>query len=72
DGWRRPEQVETQLALVEVLSPTQGASLRHAWLEAAAVSPKALVDAGYQGAEIGKALDQERLVAIKRVLSEGA
>ncbi|NYS60215.1 polynucleotide adenylyltransferase [Vreelandella salicampi] len=72
DGWRRPEQVETQLALVKVLSPSQEAMLRQAWQQAAAVSPKALVDAGYQGAEIGKALDQERLVAIKRVLSEGA
>jgi tRNA nucleotidyltransferase (CCA-adding enzyme) len=71
DGWRRPEQVETQLALVEVLAPSQTAMLRQAWREAAAVSPKALVDAGYQGAEIGKALDQKRLVAIKRVLSEG-
>ncbi|MCL7929485.1 polynucleotide adenylyltransferase [Halomonas llamarensis] len=71
DGWRRPEQVATQLALVEVLSPSQAATLRFAWQQAAAVSPKALVDAGYQGAEIGKALDQERLVAIQRALSAG-
>lgn len=71
DGWRRPEQVETQLALVEVLVPSQEATLRRAWQEAAAVSPKALVEAGYKGAEIGKALDQERRVAIKRVFSKG-
>ncbi|MYL23227.1 polynucleotide adenylyltransferase [Halomonas alkaliantarctica] len=70
DAWRKPEQVDAQLALVEVLAPTQQALLRQAWREAAAVSPKALVEAGYRGADIGKALDRERLSAIARVLPD--
>ena len=69
DAWRKPEQVERQLALVEQLVPTLALALRKAWQNAAAINPKALVEAGYRGAEIGEKLSSQRQATIAQCLS---
>ncbi|MGY4877080.1 polynucleotide adenylyltransferase [Vreelandella aquamarina] len=69
DAWRKPEQVERQLALIGQLAPTLAFPLRQAWQSAVVINPKALVEAGYRGAEIGKRLAAQRQVAIAQCLS---
>ena len=48
DSWRKPEQVEGQLALLKVLAPEQVGPLENAWQAAREVSPQALIAEGYQ------------------------
>ncbi|WP_276526974.1 polynucleotide adenylyltransferase [Vreelandella boliviensis] len=69
DGWRKPEQVEEQLALVKVLAPDQVGQLESAWHAALKVSPQALIAEGYQGAALGKALRERRGKAVAAALS---
>lgn len=68
DGWRKPEQVEAQLALVKVLAPEQTGRLESAWQAAREVSPQALIAEGYQGAALGKALRERRGQAVAAAL----
>ncbi|MGS2742805.1 polynucleotide adenylyltransferase [Halomonas sp. LS-001] len=70
DAWRKPEQVERQLVLVAQLAPKLALPLRQAWQDAAAINPKALVEAGYRGAEIGEKLAAQRQVMIAQCLSD--
>lgn len=53
DGWRKPAQIDEQLALVNVLAPEQVERLDNAWQAARAVSPQALIAEGYQGLRWG-------------------
>lgn len=64
DGWRKPEQVEAQLALVSVLAPEQVKRLGSAWLAAREVRPQALMAEGYQGAALGEAIRVRRGQAV--------
>lgn len=69
DGWRKPAQVEAQLALVRVLAPEQVGQLESAWQAAQKVSPQALIAEGYQGAALGEALRERRGQAVAAVLT---
>lgn len=68
DGWRKPEQVEEQLALVKVLAPKQVARLGNAWQAARKVNPQTLIAEGYQGAALGDALRTRRGDAVAAAL----
>jgi tRNA nucleotidyltransferase (CCA-adding enzyme) len=70
DGWRKPEQVEGQLALVKVLAPELIGPLENAWKAARAVSPQALIAEGYQGAALGEALRERRRQAVEAALTK--
>ncbi|XGA79343.1 polynucleotide adenylyltransferase [Halomonas sp. CH40] len=71
DAWRKPEQVEGQLALVMQLASERLATvLRQAWKDAAAINPKALVEQGLKGAQIGRALETQRQQAIADCLAD--
>lgn len=69
DGWRKPEQVEAQLGLVNVLAPDQMARLGHAWQAARMVNPQTLIAEGYQGAALGEALRARRGQAVAAALA---
>lgn len=69
DGWRKPAQVEEQLALVNVLAPEQVERLDNAWQAARAVSPQALIAEGYQGAALGEALRERRGQAVATAMN---
>lgn len=69
DGWRKPTQVEEQLALVNVLAPEQVTRLDTAWQAARKVSPQALIAEGYQGASLGEALRERRGQAVAAALA---
>lgn len=69
DGWRKPEQVEGQLALVKVLAPEQVGPLESAWQAAREVNPQALIAEGYQGAALGEALRERRGQAVEAALN---
>lgn len=68
DGWRKPEQVEEQLGLVNVLAPEQKKRLGLAWQAAREVNPQALIAEGYQGAALGEALRERRGQAVVAAL----
>lgn len=68
DGWRKPAQVEEQLALVKVLTPAKEERLSRAWHTAREVGPQALIAEGYQGAALGEALREQRGQAIEVAL----
>nr|WP_235042475.1 polynucleotide adenylyltransferase [Halomonas profundi] len=68
DGWRKPAQVEEQLALVALLAPEQQARLERAWQAAGKVSPQSLIAQGYQGAALGSALREHRGQAVAAAL----
>ncbi|OJA05349.1 polynucleotide adenylyltransferase [Halomonas sp. QHL1] len=70
DGWRKPEQVEAQLALVKVLAPEQVGPLENAWQAAREVSPQALIAEGYQGEALGEALRERRGQAVASALTK--
>lgn len=69
DGWRKPEQVDEQLALVKVLAPELVERLENAWQAACQVNPQVLIAEGYQGAALGKALRERRGQAVAAALS---
>lgn len=70
DGWRKPDQVEAQLALVKVLAPERVGPLENAWQAAREVSPQALIAEGYQGAALGEALRERRGQAVEAALTK--
>ncbi|SNY98918.1 polynucleotide adenylyltransferase [Halomonas sp. hl-4] len=69
DAWRKPAQVNDQLVLVAVLAPPYVRVLKAAWQAAQQVSPKALMEEGYQGAALGTALKERRYQAIVETLN---
>lgn len=69
DGWRKPEQVEEQLALANVLAPEQLEQLESAWQAARRVSPQTLIAEGYQGAALGEAIRSRRGEAVVAALA---
>ncbi|HDZ48559.1 hypothetical protein LCGC14_0037090 [marine sediment metagenome] len=69
DGWRKPAQVDVQLALVNVLASEQVTRLDSAWQAARKVSPQALIAEGYQGAALGEALRERRGQAVAAALA---
>jgi len=69
DGWRKPEQVEEQLGLVNVLAPEQKKRLGLAWRAAREVNPQTLMAEGYQGAALGEALRERRGQAVAAALT---
>jgi len=76
DIYRRPERFEQFLAACEMIAngratPEEAAYPRAAYLRTAAAAARAveakhLIEQGYQGAELGQALQRERLDAIRR------
>nr|WP_298964487.1 polynucleotide adenylyltransferase [uncultured Halomonas sp.] len=68
DGWRKPEQVEEQLALVSILAPEQVMQLNNAWQAASGISPQALIAEGYQGAALGEAIRTLRGQAVAEAI----
>ncbi|MBZ9559339.1 MULTISPECIES: polynucleotide adenylyltransferase [unclassified Modicisalibacter] len=73
DAWRRSERVAPLLALLERENATLAACAERAWRAAAAVSPRALLDEGLRGGELGAELARRRQGAIAGALeaSEG-
>lgn len=69
DAWRKPAQVDAQLALVEVLAPKYVGELKDAWQAAQQVSPRSLMAEGFQGPELGRALKERRHLAIVKTLA---
>lgn len=77
DIHRRPERFEQFIAACEMIAhheeqevSAQSTHLRAAATAARAVEAKALIEQGYQGAELGEALQRERLKAIERLLEK--
>lgn len=68
DAWRRGERVAPLLSLVGLEAPALAESLALAWRLAAQVLPRALVEEGYQGRELGEALARRRQQAIEAAL----
>ncbi|PRY66659.1 tRNA nucleotidyltransferase (CCA-adding enzyme) [Vreelandella songnenensis] len=68
DGWRKPGQVEAQLALVAVLAREHVATLEAAWQGARCVSPQTLMAQGYKGAALGEALREQRRLTVENAL----
>ncbi|WP_018916446.1 CCA tRNA nucleotidyltransferase [Vreelandella zhanjiangensis] len=68
DGWRKPEQVETQLQLVGGVAKASVAPLSAAWEAARNVSPQALIAQGFKGAALGEALREQRQQAVMNAL----
>jgi tRNA nucleotidyltransferase (CCA-adding enzyme) len=68
DGWRKPEQVEEQLALVAMLAPEHVTQLGSAWQAAGEISPQALIAEGYQGAALGEAIRIRRGQAVAEAI----
>ena len=69
DGWRKPEQVEEQMRLVNLLAPEQVVRLSGAWQAAREVNPQTLMADGYQGAALGEAIRTRRGQAVASALS---
>lgn len=68
DGWRKPVQVDAQLALIEEMDGEQVAALKAAWNSARAVRPQVLIEQGIQGAALGEALREQRRLAVVKAL----
>ncbi|WP_299311001.1 polynucleotide adenylyltransferase [uncultured Halomonas sp.] len=68
DAWRRGERVAPLLSLVSLEAPALAETLALAWRLAAQVLPRALVEEGYQGRELGEALARRRQEAIEAAL----
>ncbi len=79
DAFRRPERLEQFLLACEADSRgrpgyedadfAQPGLFRRAFAAASAVNPKAIIDQGYQGAEIGERLHEARIEAVKTALN---
>ena len=74
DAWRKPQRVE-QIALTseadvrgrtgfEACDYPQGRLLREAWEVARAVPTKAVIEAGFKGAEVREELTRRRIAAL--------
>lgn len=72
DAWRRPEQVERQLALVDCLAREWVAPMQQAWQAAQRVSPQDLIAQGFKGAALGQALRDARRDTIEQALANTA
>ncbi|MGP9798354.1 polynucleotide adenylyltransferase [Halomonas sp. 86] len=76
DGFRKPDQVATQLTLVGVIESAgviekeYAQPLQVAWQAARSVSPQGLIAQGFKGAELGQALREQRQQAVSDALSE--
>lgn len=68
DGWRKPEQVDIQLAFWAQQDSGLAGALAEAFQAGRSVDPKALIKSGYRGAEIGQALSARRRDIIARRL----
>uniref|UniRef100_UPI0035B52DD0 polynucleotide adenylyltransferase n=1 Tax=Halomonas mongoliensis TaxID=321265 RepID=UPI0035B52DD0 len=68
DAWRRGERVAPLLSLISLEAPALAETLALAWRLAAQVLPRALVEEGYQGRELGEALARRRQEAIEAAL----
>jgi tRNA nucleotidyltransferase (CCA-adding enzyme) len=71
DAWRRSERVAPLLALLRLEAPALAKALAGAWRAASRLSPKALVEEGYQGGRLGKELARRRRAAIQAALERG-
>ncbi|MGP9467587.1 polynucleotide adenylyltransferase [Halomonas sp. TP35] len=81
DGFRKPDQVATQLTLVSVVESVgvvesggviesdYAQPLQAAWLAARSVSPQGLIAQGFKGAGLGQALREQRQQAVSDALS---
>jgi tRNA nucleotidyltransferase (CCA-adding enzyme) len=68
DGWRKPAQVDAQLQLIKRLAESTVEPLSRAWQAAQSVDPQVLLQAGYRGAALGKALREHRQQAVASAL----
>lgn len=68
DGWRKPAQVNAQLLLIKRLSEGAVEPLSRAWHAAQRVDPQVLLQQGYRGAALGKALREHRQQAVASAL----
>ena len=70
DGWRRPERFEQVLLVLQAVgvAPETCELLRLALVSASGVDPQALMQQGYKGKALGKAIDRERLERITSLL----
>ncbi|WP_319928130.1 polynucleotide adenylyltransferase [Vreelandella zhuhanensis] len=72
DGWRKPQQIEDQLAFIECQQPHLAEHVQRAWQAARGVEPRDLLAAGYKGGELGEALKRKRRDAVAQALSSSA
>ena len=81
DAWRRPERLQQALQLLRVTLPLQNGpdlpsqriglqQLADSAQTAAGVQAKTLLARGYRGPELGQAMDQCRLEAIRKVIQK--
>lgn len=70
DAWRRGERQQVLIGLLAVDDAGLARLGNMVWQAATAVSPQSLVAQGLKGAEIGRALSQQRQEAIETALSE--
>lgn len=70
DGWRKPAQVNAQLQLIKRLAENTLEPLNRAWQAAQSVDPQVLLQAGYRGAALGKALREHRQQAVASALMD--
>ena len=70
DAWRRGERQSVLVALLAVEDKGLARLGNAVWQAATAVSPQSLVEQGLKGAEIGRALSEQRQHAIEQALSE--
>jgi len=70
DAWRRGERQSVLVALLAVEDKGLARLGNAVWQAATAVSPQSLVEQGLKGAEIGRALSEQRQQAIEQALSE--
>ncbi|MGS0468390.1 hypothetical protein ACU8V3_15650 [Cobetia marina] len=70
DAWRRGERQSVLVALLAVEDKGLARLGNAAWQAATAVSPQSLVAQGLKGAEIGRAMGEQRQQAIAEALDE--
>ncbi|WP_346796097.1 polynucleotide adenylyltransferase [Halomonas sp. Bachu 37] len=68
DAWRKPRQVEGQLAWMMCQAPALGKRLAHGWGAASRVEVKPLLEQGYKGKSLGEALADARRQAVAQAL----
>lgn len=71
DAWRRGERVMPLISLVSLEAPALAEELALGWRLAAQVLPKALVEEGFKGRELGLELARRRCEVIDAALPSG-
>ncbi|MBF7054043.1 polynucleotide adenylyltransferase [Halomonas sp. KAO] len=71
DAWRRGERVMPLISLVSLEAPVLAEELALGWRLAAQVLPKALVEEGFKGRELGLELARRRREVIDAALGSG-